>query len=281
MRPEVPSLRTSALLCGGIFALIVGLAALGNLAPAGTVRNQPWLPVAAKVVFLTLAVAFAFAFVPLMVNVVFGAQAALGNEARLAPLFRLRAAIVWTFWTIMGLGTLVAVPAAIWFGAFGDVQGALVKRALAHSQGILVAGIGMTVADMRRASTYDLGPEAGRYATISDTGIFDFRVATTPTMFRGCRLYFISLDDKTKRVAQVHVAIVPEKMSRPEIERFLSASRARLRTEGWRALDHYTFLRGDTSLYLTTARMDEWHSREAPDAEWIATIDLDSAKDAR
>ena len=57
----MPSLRTSALLCGGIFALIVGLAALGNLAPAGTVRNLPWLPVAAKVVFLTLAVAFAFA----------------------------------------------------------------------------------------------------------------------------------------------------------------------------------------------------------------------------
>ena len=106
------SLRTSFLVFAGIFVLIAGLATLGNFAQASGVRSEAWLSLTSKIVFIGLAVALAFAFVPLMVNVVFGAQSALGNEARLAPLFALRVTIIWVLWTLMGLGSIVGVAAA-------------------------------------------------------------------------------------------------------------------------------------------------------------------------
>jgi len=161
------SLRTSFLVFAGIFVLIAGLATLGNFAQASGVRSEAWLSLTSKIVFIGLAVALAFAFVPLMVNVVFRAQSALGNEARLAPLFALRVTIIWVLWTLMGLGSIVGVAAAALSGAFGDLRGSLGGHGLAPSQGLLVAGIGMTIADLRHASTYDIGPDAGRYRTVS------------------------------------------------------------------------------------------------------------------
>ena len=114
----MPSLRASALTCGIIFALVVATGIAGNLAPPGTVTSRPWLELAARVVFFTLTAALVFSFVPLMVNVVFGGLRAAADDTRLAPLLGLRVAILWTIWGLMAAGTIVAVAAAIRFGAF-------------------------------------------------------------------------------------------------------------------------------------------------------------------
>jgi hypothetical protein len=270
------SLRTSALVCGGFFALMIGLAVLGNFVPPATFRNVPWLQTAAKIVFVTLVVVFVFSFVPLMVNVVFGAQTALGNQARLASVFRLRVAIVWVIWGLLAAGMLVAIPAAIRSGAFGDARGPLVKRPLARSQGKLVARPGMTVADIRHASTLDLAPDAARYGTVSASdSFFDYQVAETPTVFHGCDEYTLTLDEKTERVTQVHVSLFPDTIGGAELGRFLYKTRARLRADGWTARDEYRFSRGATTLQLSRQRMDEWHAGDARDAgRWNAFVDV-------
>jgi hypothetical protein len=269
------SLRTSFLVFAGIFVLIAGLATLGNFAQASGVRSEAWLSLTSKIVFIGLAVALAFAFVPLMVNVVFGAQSALGNEARLAPLFALRVTIIWVLWTLMGLGSIVGVAAAALSGAFGDLRGSLGGHGLAPSQGLLVAGIGMTIADLRHASTYDIGPDAGRYRTISaDETRFDFQPAGTPSVFRGCDAYFIEFDE-AGRTAHIHVSLVPGTIDGPALQRLLSTTEARLRSDGWTALDRYRFVRGHTMLALSKQRMDEWHESDTADSgDWNAFVDL-------
>jgi hypothetical protein len=267
------SLRTSFLVCAGVFLLIVVLATLGNLAQASGVRSDPWLSLTSKVVFVGLTIALAFAFVPLMVNVVFGAQRALGNEARLAPLFGLRLAIVWVLWILMGLGSIVGVAAAVLSGAFGEFRGPLDDHTSELAR--LVAGTGMTIADLRHASTYDLGPDAGRYQTVSDTGTrFDFQPAGTPTVFYRCDGFYIELD-KAGRISQVHVSLIPDTIDGPALRRFLSDTRARLRSDGWTALDRNRFVRGGAMLALSQQRMDEWHEGDTADSgQWNAFVDL-------
>jgi len=274
-RASMLSLRTSFLVCAGIFVLIVGLAALGNFAHASGIRSDAWLSLTSKIVFIGLAVVLAFAFVPLMVNLVFGAQRAIGNEARLAPLFAARVAIIWILWTLMGLGAIVGVAGAVLSGAFGDLRGSLGGHMFSPSGGLLVAGIGMTIADLRHASTYDLGPEAGRYQTISDTGgRFDFQPAGTPSVFRGCDAFYIELD-KTGRISQVHVSLVPDTIDGPALQRLLSDTQARLRRDGWTELDRSRFVRGHTMLALSKQRMDEWHEGDRADSgTWNAFADL-------
>ena len=114
----MPSLRASALTCGTAFALIVAIGIAGNLAPPGTVTSRPWLELTARVVFFAVAAALAFSFVPLMINLVFGGLRAAPGDTRLAPLLGLRVAILWTIWGLMAAGSIVAVAAAIRFGAF-------------------------------------------------------------------------------------------------------------------------------------------------------------------
>ena len=268
------SLRTSFLVFAGIFVLIAGLATFGNFAQASGVRSDAWFSLTSKIVFIGLAIALAFAFVPLMVNVVFAAQSAIGNEARLAPLFAMRVAIIWALWILMGLGSIVGVAGAVLSGAFGDLRGSLGGHTVAPSQGLLVAGIGMTIADLRHASTYDLGPDAGRYPTIAASGTrFDFQPAGTPSVFRGCDAYYIELD-KAGRTSEVHVSLVPDTIDGPALQRFLSSTQARLRSDGWTALDGYRFLRGHTMLSLSKQRMDEWHEGDTADSgDWNAFVD--------
>ena len=270
------SLRTSFLVFAGIFVLIAGLATLGNFAQASGVRSEAWLSLTSKIVFIGLAVALAFAFVPLMVNVVFGAQSALGNEARLAPLFALRVTIIWVLWTLMGLGSIVGVAAAALSGAFGDLRGSLGGHGLAPSQGLLVAGIGMTIADLRHASTYDIGPDAGRYRTISaDETRFDFQPAGTPSVFRGCDAYFIEF----AAVGLDHAGPASA-IGLGWIEQTASATHPRILEktgggDGWTALDRYRFVRGHTMLALSKQRMDEWHEGDTADSgDWNAFVDL-------
>lgn len=269
----MPNFRTSAILCGGAFCLLILTAVSGNLMPEAA-RSLPLIRLLLQALFFGSLAVFLIAAVPLMVNAVFQAQVSLRGQKTSS-----RAAIVWALWTFLALGTLVAIPAAIAFGAFGDVQGTLLERYTARSQGRLVAGIGMSVPQMRRASTLVLAGDAGYTTTIAKPAVFDFQISGTPTIFRGCRLYYMTID-AAKLVDTVHISIVPAQMSVTELERFQAATRARLHAEGWRQLSTPDdFSRGDTWLYLGRARVDDYQSGEAEGAgEWIATIDLASLR---
>lgn len=115
-------LRIPAIVSGGLFALIVLLAFVGNgLQSAGIVKNPAALETPVKIVFFTLFVLFGFSLIPLMVRIVLGTQAAIGN-AGVGPIKAAIAHSNWivaVIWALMAAGIAVALPAAIRAGFFG------------------------------------------------------------------------------------------------------------------------------------------------------------------
>jgi hypothetical protein len=94
---------------------------IGNaLEAGGAVLDDPAIRLAAMIVFLGLCAALAFSFVPVMVKLVLGAQAGLGNAGHpiIAGLIARERMIVFVLWGLIGLGLVIAVPAAIIDGAF-------------------------------------------------------------------------------------------------------------------------------------------------------------------
>lgn len=115
------SLRTHAIISAGILAVIVGLAVIGNaLQAGGVVQDGPRIRLAAMTVFLGLTAALVFSLVPVMVKLVLGAQAGIGNAGHpaIARVIAHERIIVFTLWGLIGLGLVIAVPAAIIDGAF-------------------------------------------------------------------------------------------------------------------------------------------------------------------
>src|SRR3982074_1196280 len=110
------SLRAHALISGGLFATLVVLGWAGTLLEAlDLVPPGPGIRLASLVIFLGLSVALAFSAIPLMVQLVLGFQVRLGNANR--PLIRSLIArqrvIVFILWSLIALGLLIAIPAAI------------------------------------------------------------------------------------------------------------------------------------------------------------------------
>ncbi len=101
------SLKTHALICGGLFAalLVVGwggsiLQGIGLLPkPEGGAR------IALMVLMFGLVAAFAFSAIPVMIKLVIG-------NARGSNM------IVYAIWALMAAGLVVGAPAAIHFGLF-------------------------------------------------------------------------------------------------------------------------------------------------------------------
>jgi hypothetical protein len=119
------SLRAHALITGGLFAALIVLGWVGNLLEAlDLVPPGPGIRLASLVIFLGLSVALAFSAIPLMVQLVLGFQVRLGNANR--PLIRSLIArqrvIVFILWSLIALGLLIAVPAAILDGAFDTTE---------------------------------------------------------------------------------------------------------------------------------------------------------------
>ena len=111
------SLRTHVLISAAIMAAITVLAMIGNALQAeGTVQDGA----AIRLVFLGLSVALMFSLVPVMVKLVLGFQAGIGNDGHpvVAGLIAYERAIVFTLWGLIALGLVIAVPAAIIDGAF-------------------------------------------------------------------------------------------------------------------------------------------------------------------
>ena len=115
------SLRTHVVISAGIMAAIIVLAMIGNaLHDSGVVQDGPTIRLTAMIVFLGLSVTLMFSLVPVMVKLVLGVQAGIGNAGHplVAALIAHERVIVFVLWGLIALGLLIAVPATIIDGAF-------------------------------------------------------------------------------------------------------------------------------------------------------------------
>jgi hypothetical protein len=115
------SLKTHALITGGLFAAIIVMAMIGSaLHDSGYIADSSASQLAAKIIFFTLFLAFGFSAIPLMVKLVLAGQVGIGNAdvgiVRLVAAHETR--IVIGFWLFLGLGLAIAIPAAIRDGFF-------------------------------------------------------------------------------------------------------------------------------------------------------------------
>jgi hypothetical protein len=115
------TLRTHVMISAGILAAIIMLAMIGNALQAWEVaRDGPTIRLTLMIVFLGLSAALVFSMVPVMVKLVLGVQAGIGNAGHpvVAGLIAQERVIVFVFWGLIALGLVIAVPAAIIDGAF-------------------------------------------------------------------------------------------------------------------------------------------------------------------
>jgi hypothetical protein len=299
------SLRTHALICGGILGALILLAVLGNaLQASGIVTDLGRFQTPAQILFFGLFVALGFSAVPLMVKLVVGAQVQIGNADRpvIKPIVAHHAKIIWALWTLMFLGMLLAVPAAIDDGMFGPgAARKLHALMLGKSQGTLAAAPGMTVTEMTQRSTLKIEEgtvsEALNQRQFAGGGIFDFEVAGTGLVFQTCRYYFIvtrAADDP--QIEMMSIGTAPDKLTREELEAANNDLRGRLKDQGWLTAHHeyateeerqlhggngasdqgWIWLKNGTVLHVLNRRLDDAVPGEDPETagEWIQYVDL-------
>src|SRR5713226_10576712 len=110
------SLRTHIMISAGIMAVIIMLAMIGNaLHDSGVVQDGPSIRLTAMVVSLGLSAALMFSLVPVMVKLVLGVQAGIGNAGHpvVTAMIAHARVIVFVLWGLIALGLVIAVPAAI------------------------------------------------------------------------------------------------------------------------------------------------------------------------
>lgn len=97
-------------------------------------------------------------------------------------------------WIICFAGLVLAVPAAIEDGMFGDSAARQLRALmLGRSQGRLVANVGMTPEDVAQHSTLNIGevskPDLLDQTQFAGGGVFDFEIAGTGKKFGRCRFF--------------------------------------------------------------------------------------------
>jgi uncharacterized membrane protein YGL010W len=118
------SLRAHAIICASLFAALIGIPLVGNLAMATGTSPPPhaWqLPL--MVFYLTLFLAFGLSAVPVMVMTVIRAQ-----SGAIPALVRYQSRIVWILWLLILAGIAVALPAMIAGGFFNPPPERAVDR---------------------------------------------------------------------------------------------------------------------------------------------------------
>jgi len=291
------SLRTHAIICAVLFALLFGIPILGNsLQAAGMAPPPRAFQLAFMIGYLVLFLAFGLSAIPVMVMAVLRGQAKIGDGAPFAPLVRNQDKIIWAMWILILAGTAVALPAMIRDGFFAPqaTQGADELSDSATSEGTLVARPGMSLAEMARRSTLKL--DTG-HVTVSGGAVFDFEIPGTGITLPRCRYYFISTDMHDRaRIAAINVGTLPRKVSRASLEGADAALAAKLRGDGWQA-GHEVYrdeqdrqlhggatqgpegsiwLKDGMVLDIGRRRMDDPVEGEdgATAGEWIQTVDL-------
>jgi hypothetical protein len=300
------TLRTHAIICGALFAALIGIAILGNVAeragmtpPSGTAR------LVAVAGYFALFVAFGLSTIPVIVKLVLLGQVQGGNQdvAAVAAVIRRENVIIWTLWGLMVAGVVVAVPAAVVGGMFGDApQRALHGAFRGPNLGVLAAKPDMTLDDMVAHSTMTLDLKYARTAIAGGSnGAFSFTIPGTTLVFPGARYYYITTyTADPKRIEAVNVGISPDKMSLAAADSADAALRGRLASDGWLTghevyrTDEDRTLHGGLSegpegrhwlkngvvLSISRKRMDDAKAGEdsATAGEWIQYIDLSAAK---
>jgi hypothetical protein len=122
---QMLSLRSHSLITGAIFAGLLAIGWGGNLLDGLGLLPHDWtIQIAVLALMLGLCVALAFSAVPLMVLIVLGFQARIGNAG--VPVIRTLIAhqrtIVFVLWGLMAAGLLIAIPAVILGGAFEAIE---------------------------------------------------------------------------------------------------------------------------------------------------------------
>lgn len=115
------SLRTHAIICAALFALLIGIPIVGNALQAAGVAPPPravQLPF--MIGYLILFLAFGLSAIPVMVMAVLRGQARIGDGTPFAPLIRHQNKIIWAMWILILAGTVVAIPAMIQGGFFSQ-----------------------------------------------------------------------------------------------------------------------------------------------------------------
>lgn len=300
------TLRTHAIICGALFAALIGIAILGNVLqrmgvapPSGTARYV------AVGLYMALFVAFGFSTIPVIVKLVLSAQVRVGNQdvAAVAAAIRHQNTIIWWMWGLMAAGLVIAIPAAISGGMFGEAPQRALKGVFAPPNlGVLAARPDMTLVDMAAQSTIKLDLEhASAVIAGGQDGAFDFTIPGTTLTFPGARYYYITTFSKdSTRVEAVNVGISQGKMTRAALDSADAALRERLASDGWltghevyRTEEDQTLHGGLTEgpegriwlkdkmvLDINRNRMDDPKAGEdsATAGEWIQYIQLWSAR---
>jgi hypothetical protein len=308
------SLRTHALITGGLFALIVAMAIVGNaLQASGIVTHPEALQTPMRIVFFSIFIVFAFSLVPTLVKLFVAGQGGIGNADKgfIQLIARHQVGVIVAIWGIWILGIAVALPTMIGGGFFTDLgsgtspttsgadnSDAKIAREIAATpvQGTLVVAPGMTVAEMRSGSSLKIDQAAG-LPVYAGGAIFNFRIAGTVVEFSRCRHYYITTVTKDpSRIDSINIGTAQAKMTRAELGAANAEVRARLKADGWetghevyrdaedqqlhggasRGPEGKLWLKGDTVLYIEGRRIDDPEPGEdsATAGAWIQYVDL-------
>ena len=307
------SLRTHALISGGLFALIILMAIVGNeIQASGIVKHPEELQTPMRIVFFTIFVVFAFSLPPTMVKVFLAGQASIGNADKglIQLLDRHHVGVIYAIWGIWILGAAVALPTMISSGFFTDLGGgtassssnsdAEIAKQIASMpvQGTLVAAPGMTVTDMRSGSSLKIDPAVG-LPVYAGGAIFNFHIAGTGIEFPRCRYYYVTTVTKDpSRIDSINLGTASAKMTRTQLDDANAELRARLKADNWetghevyrdeedqqlhggakRGPEGKLWLKGDTIVDIEARRMDDPQPGEDPATagKWIQYVDMSS-----
>lgn len=293
------SLRTHVIICASLFALLIGIAVIGNVVQrAGVAPPTGLFKYVLAGVFFLVFFAFGMSAVPVIVKLVLGAQQSVGNEnvevVRAAVRHQNR--IIWIMWGLISLGTVIAVPAALLDGAMGDGPKRAFNRMFEGKKlGVLSARPDMALTEVVAKSTVKLDLRYARSA-ISSGGVFDFVIPGTSIRFDDARYYYMTTySNDATRIRTVNIGTSREKMPAAAVDSADDELRKRLAADGW-LTGHEVFrteqdqvlhggrtegpegrewLKDGMVLSISRNRMDEEKRGEPPGSgEWIQYIDL-------
>jgi hypothetical protein len=275
----------------GIFvaAIVAHLLVLAGL-PENIVQNT------LKVVVLLLFCVFAFSLIGLMIHVFVVLQGGIGNaNVGMVKFLRENERLV-TFcaWGFLGLGALIAIPAALW-------DSGMQWSPSLKSEGVLVADIGMTLDEVQKRSSLKLHQpfavqNIGETYCIAEA-VFDYQLGDSGMRFPKSRYYWLVTGQHgDPHLAAVNIGVSPEKLPRLDFDRYVQSVRRRLKDDGWipghfvwksaediqlhsgatSTGDGRYWKRGGTLLILEQKRMDDEQNGEdkATAGEFILYLDL-------
>lgn len=276
----------------GIFvaAIAAHLLVLAGL-PENVVQNT------LKLVVILLFCVFGFALIGLMIHAFVILQGSMGNaNVGMVKFLRENERLV-TFcaWGFLGLGVLIAIPAALLD------SGMLQWTPSLKSEGVLVADIGMTLEQVQKQSTLRLHQpfavqNSGQTYCIAEA-VFDYQLGDSGIRFPKSRYYWlITGQHGDPRLAALNIGVSPQKLTRLDFDRYVESVRHRLKAAGWipghfvwktaediqlhsgatSTGDGRYWKRGGTLLILEQKRMDDAQSGEntTTAGQFILYLDL-------